>query len=292
MAVVGTAKERFGSRQQSYDGNVWKAQRSWLVKTDTWSDDANTVSGASGLPAYGEAHPAPIAAAMYCKTIAYSQLSDSAPMVWTVTADYDSGRQSDSTNPDNDEVLISFNSEIYQEAIWQDKDNKAIMNSANDPFDPPATVDNNQLIATIQSNHKSIPPWILNYQNAVNSAGFTIGGLQIGQGLAKVNRITVSSRQLRGTEEFYSLTTEIHIKKSGWRLEPLDQGLQQKEIGANNQPTGELIPIFLADKEVTTKPHPLDGNGLAFYGSTPTTAVYLNFRVHDELDFTALPGIT
>jgi len=229
---------------------------------------------------------------MYAKTIRYTSLESNTPMLWKVEVGYSSERNYDPTDPDNDEVLITFNSEIYQEAVVQDKNGNAIMNSANDPFDPPATIDNNQLIVTISSNHKAIPPWVLDYQNAVNAAAFTVSGLSIGQGNAKVNRITVGSRQVRGTESYYSLSTEMHIKKTGWRLEPLDSGMQQKEIGADNQPTGKLIPIYLADQEIATAPFPLDGNGLADYDSTPATATFLDFQVHDELDFTNLPGIT
>lgn len=291
MAVTSSS-ERFQERSTQYDGKTWTATRSWLVETDSWSDAEDTVSTASGLPAYGEAHPNPIAAAMWAKSINYKQVGGDTPMAWLVTVSYTSERELDSTNPDNDEVLVAFNSEIYQEAVFEDKDSKAIMNSANDPFDPPATIDNNQLIATITSSHQAIPTWILNYQNAVNSAGFTISGLQVGTGLAKVTRVSVSARQLRGSTYYNTLSTEIHIKKSGWRLRPLDQGLQQKELDANGQPTGRNIPIYLADKEVATSPHPLDGNGIAFYDVTPATAVYGNFKVYDELDFTALPGIT
>ena len=287
MAVVGSASERFHERTTQYDGKVWTATRSWLVKTDTWSDAEDTVSTASGLPAYGESHPNPIGATMWANTINYKQLDSDTPTAWLVTAGYTSERQLDQTNPDNDEVLISFNSEIYQEAVFEDKDNKAIMNSANDPFDPPGfMIDNNQLIATITSNHQAIPTFILSYQNAVNSAGFTISGLQIGQGLAKVARITVSTRQLRGTSYFYTLSTEIHIKKDGWRLRPLDEGLHENLLGKKRK-------ILLGkDLEPATTPQPLDGNGLFDEDATPATAFYLNFRVHDELDFTALPGIT
>ena len=286
MAVVGTAEERFGSRQQSYDGNVWKAQRSWLVKTDTWSDDANTVSVASGLPAYGEAHPAPIAAAMYCKTIAYAQLSDSSPMVWTVTADYDSDRQFDPTNPVNDEILTSFTSELYDVAIDKDLNGDGIVNSAGDPFDPTASYSETELIARIQSNHIVIPPSILSYQNAVNSDGISIGGLSIGVGQARHSRMEVSNAQKRQSTTYYSLTQEIHIRKEGWQLKVLDQGMNEFLLG-KKRPILDDVEL-----QAVTKPVPLNGSGVAITTNTPGDITFLEFKVHQELPFSGLPGIS
>ena len=287
MTVTYLGEKPGGEKATNTEGKR-SYTRTFVLNASSPSDKAYTVGSNASLPVIGSVHPQDSSA--YCRTLSVTNPNPYAG--WEVSADYDTNQNIDATNPDNDEALITFNSEIYQESVVQDKNGNAIMNSANDPFDPPSTIDNNQLIVTISSNHKAIPPWVLDYQNAVNAAAFTVSGLSIGQGNAKVNRITVGSRQVRGTESYYSLSTEIHIKKTGWRLEPLDVGMKQKEIGADNQPTGKLIPIYLADQEIATAPFPLDGNGFADYDSTPATAKYLDFQVHDELDFTNLPGIT
>lgn len=286
MAVIGSASELWADRVTQYNGGIWTAKRAWLVRTDSPSDRENTVSTASGLPAYGALHPGPISAPMYATTIDYGPLEATTPMAWKVTAGYTSDRSLDEDDPEQDEILISFNSEIYQEAVYMDKDNKAIMNSANDPFDPPAAMDNAHLIATIASNHQAIPSWILNYQNAVNSAPCTISGLSIGQGKAKVARITVGQRQKRGNTTFFPLSTEIHIKKEGWRLEPLDQGLNEILLGKKR------AILLGADLHEATTPQPLNGMGVYDEDATPATATYLDFRVYDELNFSALPGVT
>jgi hypothetical protein len=288
MAVVGVAREQGGGRTQDYDGGTWTAERVWFVHTDNKNDRENTVSGASGLPYYGEAHPGPISAAMYCKTIGYKTVSNVAEKIWVVTAGYTSERALHSTDAEQDEVLTSYTSEIYQEDFFRDEDDNAVCNSAGEPFLDPAPVrDAAQGIWKVRSNHTAIPPFILSYRNATNSAAFTIGGLSVAKKTAKIMRIEVGERQLRGNNIFYPLQMEIHVHDKGWRFKPLDQGLKERD--ADNK----LVHIRNAgDTQNVTTAAMLDGAGKALTDPTPTNAVFGDFQQYKEKTFSGLPGIS
>ena len=283
MALEGPAKERDEGRTANFDGGTWTYQRQWEVRTTDKNDRENIVSTAPGLPAYGELHPAPIAVDAWAKTIAYAPVTGSA-IAWIVTVTYTSERELNE-NPTTDEVLISWSSEIYPELVNIDRNGAAIVNSAGDYFiDPVPTRDGIHLIAKIRANVGAVPSWLINYQNAVNNDEITIGGLLIGVGLARVQRIEVGERQKRGNVTFYPLSFEVHIHKDGWRLRPLDAGFRKLD-GTKRVQIGDKL-----GSEPTT-PVPLNGGGQPLEDPGPTTAVFGNFKIYDELDLTALPGI-
>jgi hypothetical protein len=286
MAVVGSAKEVWERRSARYNGGEWTYTRGWLVETDSKTDREGTVSGATGLPAYGAAHPDPIGSNAYATDISYTQKS-STPFAWDVVVTYSSKRTLDSSNPASDEVLVSWSSEIYDEAIFADTSGNAILNSAGDYFiDPTPTRDAAHLIAKIRSNQTSVPSWVLSYQNSINNGAITIGGLAIAAGLAKFQRLEIGEREDRNGTAFYPVSFEIHIHKDGWALKPLDAGF--REISRGN-----LIQILNPeDGEEVTTPALLDGSGAQLLNPSPATAVFGNFTIYPQLDFTTLPGIT
>lgn len=288
MAVVGNAKELWQERSASFDGGIWTYSRAWLVQTDSKSDREDTVSGASGLPSYGAAHPAPISDNAYCTTINYGSFVSESPLAWKVTAGYTSERTRDETDPTADEVLVSWTSEIYQEAIFQDENGEAIVNSAGDYFlDPTPQRDAAHLIATIKANVSAIPAWSLSYQNAVNNAQISIDGLTIAQGLARLQRLNIGERKYRFGTKYYPVTFEVHVHLDGWRLKPLDAGFRERDS------YGNLFQITNnGDDEEVTSPAPLNGSGEAIASPTPSNAVFLDFQIYQELDFSALPGIS
>jgi hypothetical protein len=289
MAVVGTAEELWGAREASFDGGIWTRTRAFLVKTDYKYDSDDVARTALGLPAYAEAHPAD--ATCYATTLSAKQ-KDETPFAWVITVGYSSERELNE-DPEADEVLVSWSSEIYQEPVFEDVNGAAIMNSAGDYFiDPTPTREAAHLIAKIRVNVASVPAWVLSYQNAVNNSAITIGGLAIGTGLAKMQRLDIGERQLRGTSPFYEVSFEIHIHNEGWRLTPLDAGFRYLVSGLPVQIKIDDTGAISTTGDEPTTPIPLDGTGQVLTGPTPGTAVFADFQVYPELDFTALPGIT
>ena len=284
MALEGPAKERDEGRTANFDGGTWTYQRQWEVRTTNKTDRENVVSTAAGLPAYGELHPAPIADPAWAKTISYALIPGSA-IAWIVTVTYTSERELNE-NPTTDEVLVSWSSEIYPEVVSVDRNGDAIVNSAGDYFiDPVPTRDGIHLIAKIRANVGSVPGWIVAYQNAVNNGEITIGGLAIATGLARVQRIEIGERQKRASLTFYPLSFEVHIHKDGWRLKPLDAGFRKLD-------GTKRVQIRDENGDEPTTPIPLNGLGAPIENPTPSAAVFGNYRIYDELDLTALPGIT
>jgi hypothetical protein len=141
--------------------------------------------------------------------------------------------------------MVSWSSEIYQEPVFSDVNGGSVTNSAGDYYiDPVPTRDNVHLIAKIRSNVTSVPAWVLSKQNNVNSGVIVIGGLSIAAGLARMSRLEIGERQIRGTTSFYQVSFEIHIHEVGWHLTPLD-------VGFRRLVTGEPVQIRTDDTGAT-----------------------------------------
>jgi hypothetical protein len=289
MAVVGNAEEQWQGRTSSFDGGIWTRSRTWLIKTDDKTDREDIVSTATGLPAYAAAHPAD--ATCYATSINYNQLSET-PTAWTATVGYTSERELNE-DPEDDEVLVSWSSEIYQEPIFQDINGDALLNSAGDYFiDPSPTRENAHLIAKIRANVASVPTWVLSYQNAVNNGTITIGGLIIAAGLAKMQRLDIGERQKRDSFPFHQVSFEVHLRLEGWRFQPLDAGFRYLVGGLPVQIKIDSDGEVSSSGDEPTTPLPLNGSGDILSAPAPGTAVFRDFQVYNELDFTVLPGIT
>ena len=269
--------------------------RTFILKTSLQSEGPGAVGSHGSLPVIGNTHPDDGNA--YCSSI---RVENAWPWRgWTVTCSYTNQRILHPTDPEQDEILISFQSEIYQEVILTDINGKAIVNSAGDFFVDAPTRDAARLIASIKVNLTSVPAWILSYQNAINDASITIGGLTVGQYKAKMQNIQVSERKYRGATAYYELSFDIHINKDGWIYRPVDNGLRclaevPNESTSDSDDTIVVLKNIVnpGDKQEITVPALLNLNGRVIEDPSPATAKYLTFHVYPELDFTALPGIT
>lgn len=257
--------------------------RAFRLETDSRSDSAYTVGSHASLPVIGSIHPDDPAA--YVDDIS---IDNTDPWKgWTATYQYTTERSFDQSDPENDEVLVSWTSEIYQEPVFKDNNGNAILNSAGDYFlDPVPARDASHLIARIRKNVTSIPIWVLTYQNAVNNSAISIAGLPVAAGQAKLQRIDIGERQKRGNSIFYEIAFEIHLHANGWKLEPLDAGFRRKDDeGKRVQITND------GDNEPVTSPALLNGEGGLLSNPSPVTAVYGDFDVYPERNFSILPGI-
>lgn len=268
------------------NGKNTRGKRSYthafLLQSDDPADGEYEVGSHEILPKIGSVHPEDPEAFCYDITV-----DNHEPWAgWMVTCLYNDDRQLN-TNPLLDEPEISFGSQIYQQPVFQDRDGKAVMNSAGDFFvEPPVTRDAAQLIATISSNHWPTPPWVVTHQNAVNVAPIVIDDLPVAKGLAKVLRIKRGKKQIRNEQPFYVVTTEIHLDRDAWRATPLDQGYRdrdEKNRQRNAKNEGDVQPV--------TSPVPLDGTGRKLQDPNPNNGYFHDFRVYDELSFDVFPGV-
>jgi len=265
------------SRKGRNDKGVRSYTRQFLVQVTDENDDIFTVTNSALLPVRNTPYPGDPQA--LCKSVDAQCKTD---LSWTYTAEYSTEKEEEEEKPEDDSPVITWSSEIYQEAVFRDKDNEAIVNSAGDYFvDPAPTRDASHLIAQIKQNVASVPAWVLSYQNAVNESAITIDGLAVTAGLAKVQRINIGEEKKRGLYTYRELTLEIHLHKDGWKLEPLDAGFRKLVDGKPVKVEGATQPVLL-DLAGDVLESPED----------PSQAKYHEFKIYPELDFTALPGVS
>jgi hypothetical protein len=278
VTYMGTIAEK---RTAVNAAGIRTYSETFRLTSDATSDTASDVGNNTSLPSIGSVYADDAQA--YCTNLSISCTDGYAG--WEAVATWTTERTMSSTDPEDDEVRVSWTTEVYQEPVFQDVDGDAVVNSAGDYFiDPVPTRDATHLIARIRSNHRSIPAWILAKQNNVNSGLIQIGGLNIAAGLARMARLEIGERQRRNDIDFYSLSFEVHIHKDGWLLQPMDVGFRELEYG-------ELVQIKDTLGDEVTTPVMLDGEGKAQSSPTPSSAVFGSYQVYETSDLSTLPGI-
>lgn len=278
MAVQYIGEDPAGRTAQNTKG-ARTYQRKFRLRTTTQADGPFAVGSNGSLPIIGNAHPEDANA--FCIGL---QVENTSPWAgWTVTANYSDERTIDDT-PTDDAASISWGSEQFQKPAVFDLSGQLIVNSAGDPFDPPAMMDDSRRVVTVEKNLAVVPSWILDYQDAINSDTFTIDGISIGVGKAKMQAVTVGPKQRRNSTVFRTVNFTIHLQRDGWVLDILDAGF-------NRIPTGDTsnrVPITL-DGVLPSAPYPLNGAGAPLKNPSPVNCVFRSFNVYKTRTFSTLP---
>lgn len=277
--MTTTLKEEISSGRTARNSKGARTYtRKFRVTSNDKTDGPFEVGSTSGLPLIGSAHPEDANA--FCIELTVENTEPYAG--WTVTANYSDERTIDD-NPTDDAASISWGSEQFQKPAVFDLSGKLIVNSAGDPFDPPAMMDDSRRVVTVEKNLAVVPSWILDYQDAVNSDVFSVDGISIGIGRAKIQNVTVSPRQRRNGTTFRTVNFTIHLQRDGWLLDILDAGFRRKVSGGRENIKNS------GDGESPTAPVPLDGSGQPIGDPTPTNCVFLQFAVYKTRAFSSLP---
>ena len=266
----GPARNELGKRSYT---------RIFLLETNSKTDRAYHIGSHASLPTIGATHPEDSNA--YCRSLSVDPTS---PWTgWTVTAEYNDERVLNQ-DPTLDPAVTDWDGEQYQRPLVIDEDGNLVCNSAGDPFDPPEMIDDSRLISTTIKQMATVPTWIMNYANAVNSDAFTLDGLPIGIGQAKMQRPRVSRQQWRNNISFREVVFTINYREEGWLSNLLDAGFRERDY------TGALVNIVNSgDGEEPSGPVPFDGAGTALDNPSPTNNVNLTFRGYRRLPFSILP---
>lgn len=260
--------------------------RSFKLQTSAKTERAYHVGSHASLPVIGETHPDDAAA--WCTTL---QVEPTDPWKgWTVTAEYSTEREL-AEDPTDDPADITWGSEQFQKPAITNYAGEAIVNSAGDPFDPPIMIDDSRPYVTISKNLASVPVWVMTYQDAVNSASFTVDGVTVAAGLAKMQNIAVTRPQSRNGTSYRTVTFTIHLQKQGWITKTLDAGFREIADGSGTGSGNAVLQNIRnpGDGELPAAPVPLDGNGRAIDYPTPDNAQYRFDAVYETKDFSALP---
>ena len=279
MAFV-SAKERFQDRTIDWSIEARKYSRTWLVETDDKNTSPVDVVYNVTIPKIGQAHPN--------DAFAYAESVSARPVQKTsryflVTVPY-STRTPRDIDPNNDAARVQWDSEQFQEVAVYDNGGELILNSAGDPFDPPAMKDMSRISATVKKNLTFVPTWLLDYPDAVNSDAFVLDNVDIPPRIAKIQKVTVAEDwQERNFIKFREVTFLIHFRPEKWLLEILDAGFREKDATKRKNMKND------GDAERPTAPIPLDGAGKMLADPSPSNATFLEFKVYDEKPFSILP---
>lgn len=202
-----------------------------------------------------------------------------AKAVWIVTGNYGpfaanicgGGPQN---NPLNYPPEATWNFRNFERIVEKDQNDKAIENTAGDPFvDPPVTIDDPRPVLTIVRNEESFDPNLAyQFRSAVNSDPFCGADPQ----QCKVLQISGKRQWNQDIGYYFEVVYEFEFNGLGFHARPLNQGYREKDSG------GDLQHALYKGVPVTT-PVLLgnDGKRLAT-GSDP---IYLDFTVYPEVSY-------
>lgn len=288
MAVtyVGELSE---GRQATNSKGVRTYTRMFRLTTSSQTDNAFTVGSNVNLPIIGNVFPGDSTA--YCTDISIQCVRGW--RIWDATVTYSTERKlsdqqsSDPQNPTpatGEPAYITWDTEQFQKPATRDRDNKGIVNSAGDPFLPPEQMDDSRRVVTVQKNLTAVPTWILDYQDSVNDASFTVDGVTVTAGKAKMQRVSVGPIELRNGATFRQVTFVIALRRDGWAYSLLDQGFNEKDPADETK----RRPIYI-NGQLPSSPVLLDGTGKAQTDPKTANATYLTYNVYKTANFSSLP---
>jgi hypothetical protein len=187
------------------------------------------------------------------------------------------------TSPLDQPDVVTWQLSEEAKEIMFDKDGEAIVNSAGDVFDSLASVNVATLSCTITGYRSTyqLPP-VSNY-HIVNSDTFSIDGISIGVGEA---RLVGAEARLEKVNGFDVIAHSWFLKfRATHDLEIVDMGMRERSGGS-------LVNILDENGVEVTTPYPLDGSGVALARTyNPSTdLVTRTFDITEDLAFSTAFG--
>ncbi|MFO0202579.1 MAG: hypothetical protein ACK528_05555, partial [Alphaproteobacteria bacterium] len=227
------------------DLGVRKYTRQYGLST-TASEGPYTVGSNNNLPRIGSVHYEDPQA--WCRSLTVARAGGKDRNNWTVTANYDSSFEL-SENPLVQPAQISWDGENFEEVAIFDRDNKAVLNSAGDPFEG-LFRERTRRVISIVKNVAAVPDWIITSEDAVNSLAFVVDGFAVPIGKAKLSAPRLGPWEFRNNTRFRQMTMTMKLNKDGWAAQPLDAGFRYKsgtdrKIITNTDGTLPTSPVCL-----------------------------------------------
>jgi hypothetical protein len=183
------------------------------------------------------------------------------------------------TDPMTARPKISFTSTRFQVPALEtaEEDPIPIVNSADDPFDPPVMIDQTRPLMTIVKNEAYFDPLLArDYHNAVNDAQwFGRPALEW-----KCLDITGDEATDQNGDRYWVVTYQFEMNPDTWIVKVLDEGM--REINTS----GKKVKILDEAGREISDPWPLNENGTKKAVGQP--GEFLNYHLYREVDFTVL----
>lgn len=253
-------------------------RRSWRAITNNTLDGDLTVANTVGVPAIYDPYVEPngtVDPTCLCSRVQIKP-DKMEPTLWHIQAEY---RTDLLPNPLTRPTEIEIDFAPYQRAVQEDNAGNPITNSADDPFDPPPTVDDSRVVLRFRRNEPvpSDASFYITYQDAINTDNWW--GLQPKQ--AKVMKIKVI-QQYDSLIPYVKVEYEIQVRWEGWQLLLLDKGFHVIDPTSMKQ----VLARDPIDGAPYAQPVLLDGTGKQLaQGGQP---VYIQFDVYQDQAFAAL----
>lgn len=278
---MSTVNEIVREQTAEYTLAGYKMTRIWQAEIDSiiWGSIAaieavrTDIDGAD----IGDAHP--VNRSAFLKRLVPSPTESR--LIWRVTGEYEQGSVPVwPGNPLETPSEIAWGSATYTDPAVKDIDEKAIVNSAGQPFDPPLTIERRALVATIVYNSEDFSPsQAAEFQGTVNATATVIGNFNVGPREAKIIEIG-ATKQYYEDIKYWQVTVKVEINAETWDRKVLDQGIYETIDGKTDYMTTDK-------KEQVTEPLKLNGSGRKL---DPQTAdpVFLTYKTFPEKDFSVL----
>lgn len=236
---------------------------------------------------------------------------DQTRIVWDIFASYSTELEQDEENPLAERAKITLKSDQYTRTTTRNAQGRSITTTAGSLI--PVEVDDSSWVLSVTKNVRSIPLWLLDMNNKVNSGTVPIRGLLIPRRKLQIKGIIGSdeSTRINGQRlDYIGLSFELHYKREGYkvRLPNVDyvQVVRNKTRVQRDRMTGrpilssglpvyetvrERVPILVGDPaERPSEPWPLDRNGKALPENyTASQVIHIEEDVLEETSFLLLP---
>lgn len=291
MSIVKVEQIWPGRGGDSEGIDATTAVRRYRITTDDKHDTEQTIAASGLLPARHSALPENIFLTL--RRLSLENIQET-PRVWEATLTYSSEpidqereERDLQPNPLLRRRTLEWTTNQYREGVLKDRDNKAVVNSAGDFFDPPPEKDASYWVASISKNVAQVPAFMAEVDNPINEDDVDLGGITWPAGTFRLSNLRISDEQKENGYSFFVLSYQLEYRKAGWALKIPDNGMREKDPGDSTK----RIHIKDDNEEPVTSPVLLDGSGNRLADPSPDNAVNLTFDIYEELDFTTVPGI-
>lgn len=288
MAVISFAEIWNGRRAAaSLDKFITREYtRVFRVITNDPKDEPWVVGSATGLPILFDPYQGQNGAIdLNSRALRIEpRQSEDDPYIWEVVIEY--GTKFENFDPANYEtggyenpILrppdIRWSFVSFQKPIDKDLLGNAIVNSAQDPYDPPVTVDDHRPVLTYERNELVFDPELaIAYMDAVNTDVF-LGALPGQAKVAGIEAVRVFEHNLF----FWRVNYEIHFRREGWDLIIINRGYHYLDAGESKAINDKFGQPVSSPKLLTA------AGAVLPQGGTPTDKT---FKVYKELPFALL----
>lgn len=183
--------------------------------------------------------------------------------------------KSGNDNPLDQPAEVSWSSGTTTEIVEKDVDDKAILNAAGEPFDPPVEVQRPQPELTVNRNESSFSGAdAMDYVFTVNDGVFAGGE----PGTVLCTAIDATEAYSNGVA-YFKVTYKFLYRKQGWQKSLLNQSLMHKD-------GDDWVRILDDQGQPVPDPVPIDSIGQVIQrDDLPDSAEFLDFDVYEKKDF-------